>query len=337
MNMDVNLHPEEWKSGTDALALCMICGGEYSPSTRECPDCNVSLSVVRRCPSCHKIVSAQHTKCVYCRTPFIEELSKHKNAEDLPGLQDPAVSPAVRRFRAAAVSVSTFLIVFSLGMFFLRMINKPVNTMQVIAKAHMVHSASARLAPTSNSSNLGKIISGTPVNITGYQESDQGRWITLDWNNTVAYVPLADVSAPTAVNTEGADALKFFISGIQTMEAAEDALNAVGQYAKAFPGDAHLDELRFVLAGRMKDLSSRMGPQGADLRSQSTQLFEQLSAGNGDFAEKARAALERPASPAHAQRKGVAPAPKKAPMQVIGGSGTSTSMTESGPREVTIH
>ena len=65
----------DWKSGTEALSLCMICGGEYEPGTRECPDCHVSLSMVRRCPACHRIVSAKHTKCVYCRTSFTHDLA----------------------------------------------------------------------------------------------------------------------------------------------------------------------------------------------------------------------------------------------------------------------
>ena len=337
MKIDANLHADEWKSGTEALALCMICGGEYPPGMRECADCKVSLSLVRRCPACQKIVSAQHTKCVYCRTPFVEEPPKRDHWEELPALQDGDVSPAVRRFRAAAVSISTFLVVFSLGMFFLRMINRPLITMQVIATAHMVRSAPARRAPTSNSSNLGKIIAGTPVNITGYQESDQGRWMTLDWNHMPAYVPLADVSAPKAINTEGADALKFYISGMQTADAAREALSAVEEYAKAFPGNAHIDELRFALADRLKDLSPRVGSQGVEMRRQSTQLFEQLAAGNGSFAEKARAAVERHPAPAHSSRKSVVGTPKKDSLQIIGGSGTHTSANPSGPREVLIH
>ena len=91
MKTNANLHADEWKSGTEALALCMICGGEFPPGTRDCPDCNVSLSIVRRCPACNKIVSAQHTKCVYCRTPFVEELSR-RPSEDLPALEEDGVS-----------------------------------------------------------------------------------------------------------------------------------------------------------------------------------------------------------------------------------------------------
>ena len=336
MKINADLHADEWKSGTEALAFCVICGGEYPPGTQECPDCNVSLSMVRRCPACQKIVSAQHKKCVYCRTPFTEDLAKPL-PELFPEVQEQEES--VRRFRAGAVSIATFMVVFLLGMFFLKMIQKPVLTMQVLAKARMLHSVPARRAPTSNSSNLGKVISGTPVRITGYQESDQGRWMTLEWNNMAAYVPMADVSAPHPINADGASALKFYISGIDSPDSARESLNAVDEYAKAFPGDAHVDELRFALAERLRALSQRGGPEAPELHRQSTQIFEDLAAGNGSFAGQARAAQEQASrsSARPADRKRAAAAPKRDSLQIIGGSGTRTSTAPSTAHEVTIH
>ncbi len=118
-------------------------------------------------------------------------------------------------------------------------------------------------------------------------------------------------------------------------EQAREAQGAVEQYAKAFPGDARIDELKFSLAERLRAVSSNAGPQGAELRTQATQLFQQLAAGNGSYAEKARAALSVPATTRPSRSK-VAP-PKKETLQIIGGSGTRTSVTQSGPREVQIH
>src|SRR6202051_1411111 len=200
MKMETTLHAEDWKSGTEALALCMICGGEYPSDARECPACHVTLSVVRRCPYCGKIVSAQHKKCVYCRTSFTEELPNSKVPLALPELDHAdGVSPGVRRFRAAVVSISTFLVVFCLGMWFLRQINTPVFSLQTIARARTIRSADLRRAPSSTSSNMGKVSSGTSVNLTGFQENDQGRWMAVDWNNMVAYLPASALSAPQAV------------------------------------------------------------------------------------------------------------------------------------------
>src|SRR6266480_7841816 len=161
MKIDPNLHADEWKSGTEALSLCMICGGEYAPGTAECPDCHVTLSVVRRCPSCLKIVSAQHKKCVYCHVPFTTEIPKA--LPDLPELDQSGVSPGLRRLRAGLVSISTFLIVFILGMFFLWRINRPAFTPPVIARAHIVHAAQLRRTPSTSSSNIGKVFPGNSV------------------------------------------------------------------------------------------------------------------------------------------------------------------------------
>src|ERR1039457_7306846 len=119
-------NPDGWKTGTEALALCMICGGEYEPGTRECPDCHVSLSVVRRCPACHRIVSAKHTKCVYCRSPFTQELATDPFSADGSAGGGPVIlSKGVRRFRAAAVRIGTFVFVFVLGLAFLRQAHQP--------------------------------------------------------------------------------------------------------------------------------------------------------------------------------------------------------------------
>src|SRR6266568_7544535 len=111
--MDTDINANEWKSGTDAIAMCMICGGEYAADTELCPDCNVSLSVVRRCPSCSRIVSFQHTKCVYCRVPFTHEAPKSLLSGDIIPEMPRAPNQGQRRFRAAAVSIVTFIIVFT--------------------------------------------------------------------------------------------------------------------------------------------------------------------------------------------------------------------------------
>jgi hypothetical protein len=260
-----------------------------------------------------------------------------KSRPDLPALNEPAVSPGVRRFRAAVVSISTFLIVFFLGLFFLRQINKPAFTFQVIAKARMIHSVPLRRTPSSNSSNIGKITSGSSVNLTGFQENDQGRWIAVDWSGMTAYLPAADVSAPRAVEAnEGANALKFYLSGMETAQAANDAVGAVEDYAKTFPGDQHLDELRWLLAERLRLLAQRGGSQGAEFRRQATQQMQQLAAGKGSYAEKARGALERTPSDGRRSALPSIVIPKKDGIQIIGGSGTQTSTAQSTPRNVLV-
>jgi len=321
----------EWKSGTEALALCMICGGEYEPGTRECPDCHVSLSVVRRCPACHRIVSAKHTKCVYCRSSFTQDLALDPLA-DGPAGEGPATrGKGVRRFRAVGVSIGTFLFVFCLGLAFLRQVSHPSVTVPVIAKSIVLQSAQLRRTPSPSSSVIGEIAPGTAVNITGFKQSDEGRWMAVDWNNTVVYLPSEVLAAPKATDADqGANALKFYMSGMETTESVDEAVKAVDYYSKAYPGNAHGEELRWVLAERVRVLSQQSGPDAAALRREANQQLQQLVDLNGKFAAKARDALkgieatpsasaQEPRTRRHAAGRSK---PKADEIQIISGSGT---------------
>jgi hypothetical protein len=338
MKTETDLHPIQWKSGTEALALCMICAAEYPPDTRECPDCNVTLSVVRRCPKCAKIVSAQHKRCVHCRMPFTLELPEgFRPAPEAVPANTVGPSRAVRRFRAALVSVSTFIIVFTLGMLFMRQINKPAFPLQIIAQAKVIHAAELRRSASSTASNAGQLTTGTTVNLTGFQENDRGRWVAVDVNNSVLYLPASAIAAPFAVEAgEGGNALKFYLAGMESGEAAEQAVKAVDDYAKNFPKDGHTEELRLALADRLKSFAQRGGPRAADLHRQAMQQYEKIAASNGQYAGRAREALAKPASaPQHEAKPRVAPV-KREPVQIIGASGAQISTIQSASRNVMV-
>ncbi|MGC2210970.1 MAG: hypothetical protein WA532_12760 [Candidatus Korobacteraceae bacterium] len=320
----------DWKSGTEALSLCMICGGEYEPGTRECPDCHVSLSMVRRCPACHRIVSAKHTKCVHCRTSFTHELATDALSTGQPAVGGPLTrSKGVRRFRAAAVSIGTFLFVFCLGLAFLRQVNQPGASVPVIAKSIVLQSAQLRRTPSSSSSVVGQIAPGTAVNITGFKESDEGRWMALDWNKSVVYLPTEVLAAPKATAAdEGANALKFYLLGMVTTESVDEAIKAVDYYVKVFPSNAHGEELRWVLAERVRVLSQQGGTESATLRREANLQYQQLVDLNGQYADKARDALKgietipSRKEPRVRQHAASTHKPKADQIQIISGSGT---------------
>ena len=92
---------------------------------------------------------------------------------------------------------------------------------------------------------------------------------------------------------EGAKLLNFYLSGMATGEEVDDAVKAVDYYAKAFPGNIHGEELRWVLAERIRYLSQQGGPGEAALRHQAEQQYEQLEASKEDYAEKAHEASAR--------------------------------------------
>lgn len=338
--MDMKSSTDEWKSGTEALGLCTICGGEYSPTTKVCPDCNVSLSLVRRCPSCHRIVSAKHTKCVHCRTAFTEDIPKEFFREDLPTTQGPqTISERMRKFRAIAVSLVTFVVVFCLGLVFLRQINKPNPPAHVIAKSQTLHSTELRHSPSLGASIVEKIVPGTAIYITGFRNGDQGLWMTLDWNHTVAYALASDLTAPLALDaTEGASVLKNYLLALDVSESSDAAVKAVDYYAHSFPGNSHRDELRWVLAERLRALSMQSGPKGLELRRQAKEQYEQLAATNDAYGEKARVALAK--SPTSQEWVGSAPRSKPARkpdgLQIVDDSGTHTLSATSRPRQVMV-
>jgi hypothetical protein len=247
--MDTEFKVDEWKSGTDALAMCMICGGEYATDMQVCPDCNVSLSMVRRCPGCKRIVSFQHTKCVYCHLPFTNEAPKSLFSNDIVPELPLAENQMQRRFRAAAVSIVTFIVVFVAGIAFMGRMNRPSNPVHVVAKTYALRATTLRRAPSLSSSTVDNIASGTTLKIAGIPEGEHHeRWMTLQWKDGVAYLPVIDLAPPKALSVDGAAVLKFYLIGMNNTEVTDEAVKAVNYYSQAFPGDVHGDELRWVLA-----------------------------------------------------------------------------------------
>ena len=61
----------DWILGTEPLAVCFACDATLPAETAKCPVCDCEMSIVRRCPGCRRIVSAQHTYCIYCSISFL--------------------------------------------------------------------------------------------------------------------------------------------------------------------------------------------------------------------------------------------------------------------------
>ena len=130
---------------------------------------------------------------------------------------------------------------------------------------------------------------------------------------------------------------------METADDVDEAVKAVDYYTHAFPGNIHGDELRWILAERIRYLSQRGGSeQAAALRHQAQQQYEQLESTKGSFAEKAHDAMANPPS---ASRSGLhasphVPARNADELQVIGGedggSGTQATSVMSTAHEVLV-
>lgn len=224
----------------------------------------MSLAAVRHCPKCNKFVAEQHTKCLYCGTSFIHDPLEGLSPTELPVNRNPfgLSRRAVRQLRAASVSILTFVVVFCLGAVFLAQENKASAPVRVIAKSSVLHRADLRRNPSMDSAIIGNAAPGTSVSLTGFLGGERDRWVTLNWNNEVVYAPASDLTAPLAVDAdEGANVLKFYLSGLQGSESVEAATKAVDYYAKTFPENPRRNELRFILAERVKALSLDGSPR----------------------------------------------------------------------------
>lgn len=327
--MTVKTETGNWKSGTEALAICTICGAEYEVGKETCPDCNVSLSVVRRCPGCHRIVSAQHAKCVHCHTLFLSELPTQYVPSPAAYGSARASSLAEQRFRAVVVSAITFAVVFLLGFVFIRQMNRPAVSVRVIANSHVLHSADLRRASSLSSSVIDKAAPGTIVNITGYRSGDQERrWLVVEWNNAPAYVLMYDLAPPKAIDAEeGANVLKFYLLGMEA-NSVDDAVSSVDYYKQIFPGDVHGEELRWILAERIRSLAQHGVIEESKLRRQAHQQYEALVASSGGYVEKARDILAKLPMPSASEAVRRAPLRKSDGVQVVGGASTQTSTTK---------
>lgn len=61
----------EWILGTEPVAVCFACDTTLPAETARCPVCDCAMSIVRRCPGCRRILSAQHIHCIYCSLSFL--------------------------------------------------------------------------------------------------------------------------------------------------------------------------------------------------------------------------------------------------------------------------
>lgn len=61
----------EWILGTEPISVCFSCDSTFPQDSAKCPACDCPVSIVRRCPSCRRILSAQHCYCIYCSTSFL--------------------------------------------------------------------------------------------------------------------------------------------------------------------------------------------------------------------------------------------------------------------------
>ena len=216
------------------------------------------------------------------------------------------------------------------------MINKPVATVQVIARAHMVHSAAARRAPSSNASNLGKIMSGTPVD----HRLPGERWGPLAHPGLEQHRSVCAAGRrlrPYRDQYRRRRCAQVLYPGDPDIGSRRRGAERRGRLCQSLSGRCTCRRAQICACGSPE---GRLIAHGAAGGRDAAPLHSAPGAIGGGQRKLCRKGPRGAGTPRFARTYLLAqsaPAPKKPPLQIIGGSGTRTSMTPSSPREVQIH
>lgn len=279
----------KWAPGAEPLAVCMSCSATYPPDTSECPNCHVGLSLVRKCPSCGRVQSAQHFACIYCADSFVRE----------EGLRPLASGPlfrkrqlAQKRFRIVAGIGLAVGIAAGLTLYFIR--RPSGGTQAVIAQSYILQPTSMRASPAPEAAPVKDFQGSEIVNITDDAIDMMGnRWFRITSGGIVGYVRTQDVAPPKAQDPEtGFEALRHWLLGMDDPSVLGEAQQAVEYYRNSYPASSHGDEIRWLLAERTRSLAEGSGHHRALLASAREQ-YQKIAEAGGEYADRARETLEK--------------------------------------------
>ena len=307
----------KWVPGAEPLALCMSCNSTYPTEATECPNCQVGLSIVRKCPSCGRVQSAQHVTCIYCADSFIRE----------DGLRPVKTTrlrgrPSVSLHQVQVVAGVILVVAVALGIVYYLTRGTESKPARVIGQTYVLAATSMRRQADDAAPPVKDLHPSEILDITDYTTDSVGnRWFRVATSGISGYVRAEMVAPPKSRDpVKGYEILRHSLLGLDNREALSAAAEAVDLYGNLFPSSPHTDELRWLLAERTRDIGERSGRPRALLASAREQ-YEKIARGNSEFAEPAREALaqlpeEGPAPPASARGSG-ASAPR---LSLLGGS-----------------
>ncbi len=331
----------KWAPGAEPLALCMSCNATYSAEATECPNCQVGLSLVRKCPSCERVQSAQHLTCIYCANSFMQEDGLSVLAAGPLKLRRQHADAQLRKLAAIAGAV----VVLGAVAFFLYSRRESIPT-RPIARTFVASQDAVpmRKAPASDAPPVKSLQPSQKVAITEcVYDSVGNRWFRVTSDDISGFVRTEDVAPPEATKADpegGFVALRHSLLHLGDPAMLDYAREAVEYYHNIFPGNAHADELTWLLAEQTRELAER-SDRPRSLLATAREQYQKLAESGGEYAVRARQALDQLPTSIGSQ-----PAPRKStprPLQfsVIGGSTSlsqpTTGMTPGSPvRKVTV-
>ncbi len=319
-------------SKVDPVAVCMSCRSEFPLDTGMCPNCHVSLSLVRNCPGCGQILSAKHATCLYCGYIFVEPVSTASPATGAASRERRR--PLGRRIAAIVVSVGVFLAVFVGATLFTRYEDHRVSLPPTIATSYALRDSTIYREAIRSSAELGHVKGTDVVYIVGYRlEGEELQWYQVAWKGRPGYTPAKNFAPPKVEKAEGSRLLQLAIVQLPS-ELVGLGREAVGYYRDKFPQSRDGDRLTWILAERIRQLS--VAKHNQDLAEQAREEYRQLASQGGEIGEQARKRLQDlrawPAATAFSSgEKSVAPE-----IEIESGSTYTGSPMRTGAQQITL-
>lgn len=274
--------------GAESQAMCLSCNTTYPAESTECPKCQVSLSLVRKCPSCGRIQAAQHPYCLSCSTALVREV---KLEASLPPLNLPPPQKTgghrVKGVLTAGVVLGTVSTILLYNSF-----KDSRKSEETMGQSEVLRQVSVHQRPLIDSPLIKDLQPPDTVTITDYTIDLLGnRWFRISFQGFEGYVRTDDVAPPKGRDSEKSyELLRHWLLGLDNPALLAGASTAVDGYGKSFAGNTHFDELAWLLAEATRRIAERSGqPHG--LLASARKRYETLARGSGEFADEARQAL----------------------------------------------
>jgi len=277
----------KWVPGAEPLALCMSCSSTYPIEVVECPNCQVGLSIVRKCPSCGRIQAAQHVHCIYCADSFIREDGLALVQTTRLRGQKSASAQQVLHVAGVVLAVAV-----ALGIVYYLTRGTESKPPRVIGQTYVLAATSMRRQADDAAPPVKDLQPSKILDITDYTTDSVGnRWFRVATTGISGYVRAGMVAPPKSRDPiKGYEILRHSLLGLDDREALSPAGEAVDLYGNLFPSSPHVDELRWLLAERTRDIGERSG-HSRTLLASAREQYEKIARGNSEFAEPARQAL----------------------------------------------
>ena len=286
----------QWRDDAKPLTLCMLCNTEVSKTEARCPQCQSALSLVHRCPGCARLVAAKHLRCPYCAESFLKDEERGPSqpitADALSDAQSRLRDARLReqRRRALRFSAAVFLTVFALAVAFLRYRSVASRDPVVLGSSFVLHDVVPRQSESQQSPPLGKLAPPAVVEITGVRHNQGLDWFQIKWGEGVAYVSVTNLAPPKGRDAEaGYSLLRISLINLADTSELEDARQAVRLYRDLYPAEERGEELLWMLAEKMRELSMRTHDSRA--LAEARKAYQEIAQQHGKHSSAASQAL----------------------------------------------